>query len=64
MSVISQDQPALDREAADELIRVIWHASVRLAGSGLPNLVPRAREIEALAHFMLYDADGGIEDDR
>jgi hypothetical protein len=55
---------ALTREQADELITAIWKAATRLAASGYPNLVPRAREIEALAHFMLYDADGGVEDGR
>jgi len=54
----------LTRERADELLRSIWHASREIASSELPNLVPRAREIEAMAHFMLYDADGGVVDGR
>lgn len=64
MSGPTTENATMTREEADQLITQIWKASRRLTESGLPNVVPRAREIEALAHFMLYDADGGIEDDR
>jgi hypothetical protein len=64
MSVQQEYSAGLSEKEADELVRTIWHASRVLAGCGRPNLEPRAREIEALAHFMLYDADGGLEDGR
>lgn len=54
----------LSRDQAGELLREIWTAASRLADSGHRDLVNRAAEVKAMAHFMLYDFDGGIEADR
>lgn len=58
-----QDEP-LDRETALESVREIWRLGRVVAASGHRDLAPRAAEITAMAHFMLYDVDGGVEEDR
>lgn len=53
-----------DREAAIESVRTIWVLSGQLERSGYRDLAPRAAEIHAMSHYMLYDADAGVEEDR
>jgi hypothetical protein len=57
------EQP-VDRETAMADLRTIWRLSARLEQSEFHDLAPRAAEIKAMAHYMLYDADAGIEEDR
>lgn len=57
-------EPALDRDAALDAVREIWRLARAVAATEHRDLAPRAAEITAMAHFMLYDADGGVEDDR
>jgi hypothetical protein len=59
----SQGGP-LSRDEAGALVRQIWLAAARLSESGHRDLVNRAAEVEAIAHFMLYDFDGGVNGDR
>jgi hypothetical protein len=54
----------LSRDEAGALVRHIWLAASRLSESGHRDLVNRAAEVEAIAHFMLYDFDGGVDADR
>jgi hypothetical protein len=64
---MSEPEPSdgvLSRDEAGELLRQIWLAARRLSGSGHRDLVNRAAEVQAMAHFMLYDFDGGVEEDR
>lgn len=58
-----QDGP-LSRDEAAALLREIWLAAARLARSDHRDLVNRAAEVQAMAHFMLYDFDGGVDADR
>jgi hypothetical protein len=64
MSELGRRDGALTREEAGELLRQIWLAATRLSESGHRDLVNRAAEVRAMAHFMLYDFDGGVEEDR
>jgi hypothetical protein len=64
VSAPTPDDRELSREQAGQLLREIWKAASRLAGSGHRDLVNRAAEVKEMAHFMLYDFDGGVEDDR
>jgi hypothetical protein len=64
MSDLGSDDGELSRDQAGELLRVIWTAASRLADSGHRDLVNRAAEVKAMAHFMLYDFDGGMGADR
>lgn len=52
------------REAAFEKVRTIWRLASEVEKSGYRDLELRASEIRSMAHFMLYDADAGIEEDR
>lgn len=52
------------RADAMEKVRTIWRLSGEVAASGERDLELRAAEIRAMAHYMLYDADAGIEEDR
>jgi hypothetical protein len=54
----------MDRDEAMEHVRTIWSLSRELERSGYRDLQSRAAEIRSMAHFMLYDADAGIEEDR
>lgn len=56
-------EQAARREAMDK-VRQIWRLSRELEHSGYHDLEPRAAEIRSMSHFMLYDDDGGIEEDR
>ena len=56
--------PEAERREAMDKVRQIWHLSRELEASGFHDLAPRAAEIRAMSHFMLYDDDGGVEDDR
>ncbi len=58
-----EDGP-LSRDQAGALVTQIWLAASRLSESGHRDLVNRAAEVEAIAHFMLYDFDGGVDGDR
>jgi hypothetical protein len=58
-----QDGP-LSRDEAGALLREIWLAASRLSRSGHRDLLNRAAEVQAMAHFMLYDFDGGVDADR
>jgi hypothetical protein len=58
-----EDGP-LSRDEAGALLRQIWLAASRLSESGHRDLVNRAAEVQAMAHFMLYDFDGGVDADR
>jgi hypothetical protein len=64
MNDLGPDDGELSRDQAAELLREIWTAASRLADSGHRDLVNRAAEVKAMAHFMLYDFDGGIVADR
>ena len=54
----------LTREEAHQLLVRIWESASRLADSGHWDLVNRAAEVKAMAHYMLYDFDAGVEADR
>ncbi|HVW43952.1 MAG TPA: hypothetical protein VHC18_21640 [Amycolatopsis sp.] len=56
--------PAMDREEAMARVRTIWALSRELERSGHRDLQPRAAEIRSMAHYMLYDDDAGVEEDR
>ena len=64
MSDLGSSDGELSRDQAGQLLREIWTAASRLADSGHRDLVNRAAEVKAMAHFMLYDFDGGMGDDR
>ena len=64
MSDLGRDGGMLSRDEAGALVKQIWLAASRLSESGHRDLVNRAAEVEAIAHFMLYDFDGGVDGDR
>lgn len=49
------------REEVFENIREIKRLAAVAAASGFRDIAPRAAEIEAMAHYMLYDVDAGLE---
>lgn len=51
----------LSRGDAERLLREIKRSAGRVAASNHRDLANRAAEIEAIAHFLLYDFDGGRE---
>jgi hypothetical protein len=53
---------ALSRAEAMDAVRTIWRLSTRLENCGQLDLEGRAGEIAAMAHYMLYDDDAGIEE--
>jgi hypothetical protein len=53
---------ALSRAQALDAVRTIWRLSTRLRNCGQLDLEGRAAEIAAMAHYMLYDDDGGVEE--
>ena len=64
MSDPGREGGTLSRDEAGALVRQIWLAASQLSESGHRDLVNRAAEVEAIAHFMLYDFDGGVDADR
>lgn len=52
-----------ERAAAMNSVRQIWALSGEIERSGYRDLAPRAAEIHAMAHYMLYDVDGGLEEE-
>ncbi|MCW2692193.1 MAG: hypothetical protein JWM67_797 [Mycobacterium sp.] len=54
----------LPRAEAMADVRTIWRLATRLATSGHLDLEGRAAEVAAMAHYMLYDEDAGIDEDR
>ena len=54
----------MSRDEAMDAVRTIWRLSSRLEKSGYLDLEGRAAEITAMAHYLLYDADAGIDEDR
>jgi hypothetical protein len=56
-------EPAARAEAMDA-VREIWRLSTRLATSEYLDLAGRAAQIAAMAHYMLYDDDAGIDEFR
>jgi hypothetical protein len=50
----------MDRAEAMDAARTIWRLSRQLETCGFRDLEPRAAEVCAIAHFMLYDDDAGI----
>jgi hypothetical protein len=51
---------SMSRSEAMDAARTIWRLSQQLATCGFRDLEPRAAEVCAIAHFMLYDDDAGI----
>jgi hypothetical protein len=52
----------LSRTEAMDMVRTIWRLSSQLQSSGYLDLESRAAEIAAMAHYMLYDADAGLDE--
>ena len=52
------------RDEAMAKVRAIWKLALEVEQSGFRDLVPRAAEVRSMAHYMLYDVDAGIEEDR
>lgn len=55
---------ALSRAEAMDAVRTIWRLSTQLENCGQLDLEGRAAEIAAMAHYMLYDDDAGVEEFR
>lgn len=52
------------RDEAMDKVRAIWKLAHEVEQSGFHDLEPRAAEVRSMAHYMLYDVDAGIEEDR
>ena len=53
---------ARSRAEAMDAVRAIWRLSSQLTGCGYRDLENRAAQIAAIAHYMLYDDDAGLEE--
>lgn len=61
---MTDDTQKMDRDEALEKARTIWQLGKELETSGHRDLEARAAEIRSMAHYMLYDLDAGVEDER
>jgi hypothetical protein len=60
---VPENQP-LGRDEVMDHLTTIWRLSGIVQESGFRDIDSRATEIHEIAHFLLYDDDGGIDEDR